>query len=157
MPTIELHTHIDAPQDRVFDLARSIDAHMASTGRSGEEAVAGRTSGLIECGETVTWRATHFLVRQTLTVRITAMERPYRFTDEMTDGAFAAMKHTHTFVPEGNGTIMIDEFTFQAPWGLLGRLAERCFLTAYMRKFLQQRAHVLKSIAEGEAWREYLR
>lgn len=156
MPTIELRTHIDAPPERVFDLARSIDAHRASTGRSREEAVAGRTSGLIEGGETVTWRATHFFVRQTLTVRITTMERPYRFTDEMIDGAFASMNHTHTFVPEGNGTAMIDEFTFQAPWGLLGRLAERWFLTTYMRKFLQQRALALKSMAEGRTWRNYL-
>ena len=31
MPLIQLETKIEAPQERVFDLARSIDAHMAST------------------------------------------------------------------------------------------------------------------------------
>jgi hypothetical protein len=31
MPLIQLETKIEAPQERVFDLARSIDAHLAST------------------------------------------------------------------------------------------------------------------------------
>ena len=31
MPLIELETQINAPMERVFDLARSIDAHMKST------------------------------------------------------------------------------------------------------------------------------
>ncbi len=50
MPLIELSTGIRAPIERVFDLARSIDAHVASTGQTRERAVAGRTSGLIELG-----------------------------------------------------------------------------------------------------------
>ena len=46
MPLIQIETKIVAPQERVFDLARSIDAHMASTRGTHEKAVAGRTSGL---------------------------------------------------------------------------------------------------------------
>jgi hypothetical protein len=52
MPTIELITPINAPIDRVFDLARSIDLHMESTKQTGEKAIAGRISGLIELDET---------------------------------------------------------------------------------------------------------
>ena len=47
---IRLETQIDAPQERVFDLARSIDAHLASTEGTRERAIGGRTSGLIEMG-----------------------------------------------------------------------------------------------------------
>jgi hypothetical protein len=60
MPKIELTTHINAPIGRVFDLSRSIDLHMESTKKTGEKAIAGKTSGLIELGETVIWRAKHF-------------------------------------------------------------------------------------------------
>ena len=66
MPVIELTTYIEAPIERVFDLARSVDAHTASTSQSKERAVAGRTSGLIEQDETVTWEATHFGIKQSL-------------------------------------------------------------------------------------------
>ncbi len=66
MTRIELSTHINAPIERCFDLARSIDLHMESTKQTGEQAIAGRTSGLIGLGETVTWRAKHLGVWQTL-------------------------------------------------------------------------------------------
>jgi hypothetical protein len=60
MPKIELFTEINAPIEKVLDLARSIDLHMESTKKTGEMAIAGKTSGLIGFGETVTWRALHF-------------------------------------------------------------------------------------------------
>jgi len=39
----------------VFDLIRNIDFHKISTKKSNEEAIAGKTSGLIALNETVTW------------------------------------------------------------------------------------------------------
>jgi len=62
---------INAPIERCFDLARDIDFHQRSLTDTGERAIGGVTSGLIALGETVTWEATHFGVRQRLTVRIT--------------------------------------------------------------------------------------
>ena len=156
MPIIQLHTSIQAPIERVFDLARSIDAHMASTSPTGERAVAGRTSGLIEAGETVTWEATHFWIRQRLTVRITKMERPDRFEDEMVSGAFASMYHQHIFEEQDGSTEMTDLFEFRAPLGILGRITESLFLTRYMKQFLVKRNQRLKEMAESGAWREFL-
>lgn len=156
MPVIELETEISAPIERVFDLARSIDAHMLSTGSSRERAIGGRTRGLIEFRETVTWEATHFGVRQQLTAEITALERPFLFEDVMQKGAFSSMKHRHLFEPIANGTRMRDEFHFRAPLGILGRIAEATFLTAYMRRFLIRRNQVLKEVAESEQWRNFL-
>ena len=97
MPTIELATSIAAPIERVFDLARSIDLHTSSTSSTGERAVAGITSGLIGAGQEVTWRARHFGVWQSLTVRVTVFERPTHFADAMLRGAFHSMEHHHHF------------------------------------------------------------
>jgi ligand-binding SRPBCC domain-containing protein len=154
--TIELRTFIAAPRERVFDLSRSIDLHTRSMARTREEAVAGRTSGLIGLGETVTWRARHFGVRQRLTVRITGCERPRWFRDELVRGAFATMVHDHHFDPVDGGTEMRDVFRFSAPAGPLGRLVERLVLTAYMTRLLGERNAAIKSIAEGEEWRRML-
>ena len=80
---IRIQTVVRAPQALVFDLARSVDVHQASTSQTEEEAIAGKTEGLMELGDEVTWRARHFGVRQTLTSRITAFERPNHFRDSM--------------------------------------------------------------------------
>lgn len=148
MPIIELATHINAPIARCFDLARSIDMHIDSMQQSGETAVAGRTSGLIELGETVTWRAKHFGIWQTLTVRITEMEPFNYFTDEMVEGAFKNFRHEHYFYPINNQTLMKDIFSFDAPIGFLGIIANFLFLKRYMRKLLEQRNELVKQEAE---------
>jgi ligand-binding SRPBCC domain-containing protein len=156
MPLIELATQIQAPIDRVFDLARSIDAHIASTVGTDERAVAGRTAGLIELGEMVTWEARHLGIKQRLTVRITAFERPVLFADEMVNGAFASMRHTHQFSENSDGTLMKDKFCFSAPFGLLGQMVERLFLTRYMTQFLFKRGQALKRLAESDEWQRFL-
>ena len=156
MPLIELESAINAPIERVFDLARSIDAHTHSTSQTGERAIAGCTTGLIGMGDTVTWEARHFGVRQQLTVRITAFDRPRMFSDEMVSGAFKSMRHTHSFAAEGTKTKMTDQFEFTAPLGMLGRIAELAFLTRYMTRFLETRNRALKRMAESEEWKHFL-
>ena len=148
MVKIRLVTTIHAPRERVFDLARNIDAHMESTGKTKERAVDGVTTGLIGLGETVTWEARHFGIRQRLKVQITEFEYPAMFKDEMVFGAFKSMKHTHRFEEIPNGTEMVDEFEFKSPMGILGRVAECVFLRRYMEFFLIQRNAVLKEMAE---------
>jgi ligand-binding SRPBCC domain-containing protein len=157
MPTIELATSIAAPIERVFDLARSIELHTNSTSSTGERAVAGVTSGLIGPGQEVAWRARHFGVWQSLAVSITAFERPTHFADTMLRGAFRRMDHHHHFEPSQVGTIMRDVFTYEAPLGILGRIADFLFLERYMRSFLIERNRVIKATAESDAWNQYVR
>lgn len=152
MVTIELETWIDAPVERVFDLSRSIDLHAEAASTTDEQAVAGRTSGLIELGETVTWSAVHFGVRQRLTVEITQLDHPSFFVDEMLAGAFKSMRHRHDFISADGGTLMKDTFEFEAPLWVLGWIAEAVVLRAYMRRFLEERNAQLKDIAEGDEW-----
>lgn len=153
---IELTTAIAAPPERVFDLARSIDAHEQSTEGTQERAIAGVTRGLIGMGDEVTWEARHFGVKQRLTVRITGFERPSRFQDIMVSGAFKRMKHDHEFKAQPPGTLMMDRFEFESPFGILGRVVDRLFLSGYMRRFLVRRNQVLKNLAESEDWRKFV-
>jgi ligand-binding SRPBCC domain-containing protein len=127
MPRLEIVTEIAAPIGRVFDLARSIDVHQQSQTRHREKAVAGRTSGLIEAGETVTWEAVHFGIRQRLTSRIDSMNRPRHFRDSMVAGAFRSFVHDHHFEEIPGGTRMTDVFEYVAPLGVLGRVGGRAF------------------------------
>lgn len=149
MPKIELITSIHAPIEKVFDLSRSIDLHMESTKQTGEQAIAGKTSGLIGLGETVTWRAKHFGIWQTLSSKITEFDRPNLFVDEMVSGAFKSIRHDHHFTAWGDQTIMKDIFEFESPLGILGRIFNKLTLTRYMTKLLKERNRVIKKVAES--------
>lgn len=148
MPTIELHTRINAPIEKVFNLSRSIDLHMESTKQTGEQAIAGRTSGLIELGETVTWRAKHFGIRQNLTSKITEFNSPTLFVDEMVSGAFKSFRHEHHFSQVDGQTLMKDIFVFESPLGVLGKLFNWLTLKKYMTNLLETRNKVIKEAAE---------
>jgi ligand-binding SRPBCC domain-containing protein len=149
MPRIELITIINAPVAKVFDLARDIGLHMESTKQTGEKAIAGKTSGLIELGETVTWRAKHFGIWQNLTSKITEFDRPNFFLDEMVKGAFKSFRHEHHFSTVDGYTTMKDTFVFESPLGVLGRLFNLLVLTKYMTKLLVERNRVIKEVAES--------
>lgn len=145
---IELSTPINAPLNTCFNLARSIDIHVDSMAKTKETAIAGRVSGLIEFGESVTWRAKHFGVWHTLTSKITGFDFPNSFTDEMVTGAFKSFKHQHLFFSQNDGTLMIDIFEFESPFGIFGKLANVLFLKNYLHKLLQNRNKLIKEIAE---------
>lgn len=150
MPVIRLEMWINADPQVVFDLSRSIDLHQISTSRTGEKAIGGRLSGLIELGEHVTWRAKHLGVVQKLTAHITAFNSPHYFSDEQVKGAFKSFKHEHLFEKQGEGTLMTDIFNYTSPLGILGRIADKLFLYEYMKRFLLERNETIKEYAEGE-------
>lgn len=156
MPAIHLVTTINAPIERVFDLSRSIDLHQQSMLHTNEKAIGGRTTGLISVDETVTWQAKHLLALRTLTVRISEMYFPDYFIDEMVEGDFALMKHTHQFETIPSGTKMLDEFVFENPYGFIGKLFNYVFLTQYMRQLLTKRNKVIKEFAETTKWKTVL-
>ena len=150
MSRIYLETIIKADINKVFDLARSIDLHQNSTSKTKEKAIAGRTSGLIEENETVTWRAKHLGIYQTHTSKIISMTKPYEFTDIMLKGTFKSFRHQHIFRQDNKNTIMKDILEFESPYGIIGKLFNRFFLKNYMRNFLLERNAMIKKIAELE-------
>ena len=154
MAKFRIVTEIAAPVEACFDLSRDIDFHSRSMAGTGERAVAGRTSGLIELGESVTWEARHLGVRQRLTSQITAFDRPAHFRDEMTRGAFRSFAHDHRFETRDGWTVMTDEVEFRSPFGPLGWLVDRLFLTGYLRRLLAGRAEAIKREAEAIARRQ---
>ena len=156
MPTLHLTTFIAAPVQVVFDLARHIGVNKESMSTFKEEAVAGTRFGLIEKDETVTWKAKHFFKKRFLLVKITEMKKPEMFTDEQLQGDFKMMKHEHHFKPCENGTIVIDLFHFESPYGMLGRWFNTFYLTKYLKRLLEQRNKTIKEFAESDRWRKLL-
>ena len=150
MPKIVHKLIINVPKEICFDLARNVEVHTKTTSHTNEKAVGGVKTGLLEQGDTVTWKATHFCIRQRLTAKIVSMERPNQFKDTMVKGAFESFIHTHDFLEVPEGTLMMDTFEYKSPFGILGILADKLFLERYMKKFIISRSMELKKIAEKD-------
>ena len=149
MPFIALATLIRAAPGVVFDLARDAQLHAESARETGERIVAGRAYGLWKLGDEITFEGVHLGVRQRLSARIVEFERPFRFRDQMTRGAFAALSHTHVFQPlPGNCTRMIDLIEWRAPFGFMGAFASDKLVETHLKRFLRRRAWHLKARAE---------
>jgi ligand-binding SRPBCC domain-containing protein len=149
---IVIETEIAAPPELCFDLARDVEAHAESAAFSRERVVApGRTAGLLELGDLVTFEGVHFGLRQRVTARITLLERPHRFDDELIRSAFLWLRHRHEFEPAGGGTLMRDTLEWRSPAGPLGVLADKLFIASHMRRFVTRKQLALKRIAEARA------
>ena len=149
MTTIHLITKINASKQIAFDTARDIDLHQKSAATSNEKAIAGITNGLINCGETVTWRGKHFGFYLTHKSRITSMELYDYFVDEMEKGKFKTFKHQHFFEEKNGITIMKDHLQYETPFGIFGKLFDVLFLKTHLTQFLLERNKILKETAEN--------
>lgn len=156
MQTIRLTTWIDAPMERCFKLSLNVDLHVASTRSAGERVVDGSATGVLGAGGLVTWSGRHFGIRFSHTSIIDACRPPMYFRDVMVTGVFDFFEHEHHFAVMDDGTRMRDEIRFAAPYGLLGRIAERMVLRRHLIAMLKQRNAFIKRTAESNEWRRYL-
>lgn len=67
------------------------------------------------------------------------------------------MVHDHAFGENSAGTLMLDRFEFESPFGILGKVVDRVFLSRYMRGFIVRRNEALKRLAESDEWHRYIR
>jgi ligand-binding SRPBCC domain-containing protein len=156
MPNIILETQINSDIETCFDLSRSIDLHKISTAKTNEIAIDGTISGLINLNEFVTWKATHFGIRQKLTSRISAFDSPRYFRDEQIKGIFKFIIHDHYFESQNGITIMKDNFNFQSSFGFLGEIFDKYILKKYLTELLIQRNIIIKEFAETQKWKTIL-
>ena len=149
MGSLHLDTVINVPLERCFDLARSIEVHCETAAFTDERAVEpGRTSGLLEHGDTVVFEARHLGFRQRLVAEVVEFEPPHRFVDEMRRGAFQSLRHEHRFEAVDGGTLMRDRLDWKVPGGPLGLIVDRLIVTPHMRWFLTSKQGNLKRYAE---------
>jgi ligand-binding SRPBCC domain-containing protein len=152
MTRIELETLMDAQVNICFDLARSVELHQISTASTKEKAISGRTKGLCEKDDTITWRAKHFGLYHELTMTITEMNSPIFFEDVMVKGIFKSIRHRHHFCQHERFVVMRDVFEYQVPYGIFGLIFNKLILYRYMTRLLLKRNQTIKEFAEQENW-----
>lgn len=74
----------------------------------------------------------------------------------MVRGMFQRFSHDHYFETKNDLTVMSDVMEFQAPFGFVGRLAEKMALREHLRSLLEKRNYCIKRVAESDEWKKYL-
>ncbi|MBX2916640.1 MAG: hypothetical protein KF856_15330 [Cyclobacteriaceae bacterium] len=150
MTKIELSTHIFAPIDRCFDLARSIELNSNPTVKDFDHKI---IRGLLEPGQRIQ-RVTYYLGRQYHSeIELKRCAKPYFFSDEMKVGPFRTFVHDHFFYEFPGETVMVDNVYFQSPWGLIGETADTLLIRRHLLLMLKRRNKAIKQYAEGNTWK----
>jgi hypothetical protein len=138
---------IDAPLERCFDLARSIDVHVYTARGISGKAIAGKTSGLADLGDTTTWSARFFGLRFRVTTKVVTMKKPFGFSERLERGLFKRFEHDYALRDLGNGvTELEDAFIFESPCGWVGKLFDRFVLQKVMRETMESRLDDIKHL-----------
>ena len=152
MSIIHLTSFISAPIDRVFDLSRNLTIYKNVFQNRNEKFSSGAGSTLVSHGETISFHAKHGGKIRVVTLRITAMERPYSYTEEQVKGDLEYYKHDHHFKTTVNGTIMIDIIDFAGPKDFIGKFFGRIYFKRYVEVLVRKRNEVIRQYAETEKW-----
>jgi ligand-binding SRPBCC domain-containing protein len=156
MKVITNEVEIHAPIQRVFDLARSIELHAKSAEAVHEEIVDGVNRGLAGLGDETTWYGRYLGFMQTITFQVSAWTPPGYFQTSMVRGPFSRVNHHYLFCASGEVTTMSNVLSYAVPYGVVGTIVDVILLRGHLKRFLAERARVLKAVAEGDDWRRYL-
>ncbi len=145
--------HVNAPIERCFLLSTSIDLVRQTLQM---RPVSGKTSGLIEDGDQLLWRGWKFGIPAMHETLITGYTRPTFFQDTMGRGYFRHFQHDHHFHFIDGQTTMWDVVRFSLPFGMPGHLIGKQIVVPHVLSLLNSRFDLIKRLAEGEEWRQYL-
>jgi len=73
--------------------------------------------------------------------RIALWDPPHRFIDEQLRGPYRLWRHTHTFEPRGNATLMRDHVEYRAP---IWKLSHALIVRRDVRGIFEYRQRVLR-------------
>lgn len=158
MPQIERTVEVHAPLGRVFAFVTDIRNHSRVAPPETQEELLDAGDTPLRVGTIVRLRARYGGIRWTLTSRITAFDPPgplhpdtAYFRDEQVQGPFALWRHDHWFAATSDGgTRLTDRFTYAAPLGPLGRIAERIWLNDRLRRLMEHLQATEKRLLEEE-------
>ena len=158
MPVIERTVDIQAPIGRVFAFATDARNHSLVAPPETKERLLDPGDNPLRLGSIVRFSARFGLVRWTLSSRITAFIAPdpakpvyATFQDQQVRGPFSVWIHDHIYEATAASTTRVtDRFTYSAPLGPLGWIADQLWLTSTLSRFMEYFQEAEKRILEME-------
>jgi len=146
---------VRAPIERCF----SLSTHLAIVEMTlAMRPVSGRLTGAVAAGDTVRWRGWKWGLLHFHESLIEAFDPPVFFRDRMLAGRFAAFEHDHSLKELADGSVLLrDEVRFGMRWGAAGLMMGRRIVLPHIRKLMRDRFALIKRMAEGDEWRDYVK
>ena len=148
--------HVNAPIERCFLLSTSLELVQRTSKMHLAGKQSTRTSGLVERGDKLLWRGWILSLPQFHESVITKYERPDYFQDAMARGRFKRFEHDHFFAETGGQTVLKEKVRFSLPLRWATRSLGQHIVTPHIARLLRHRLELLKRVAEGEEWKNYL-
>lgn len=145
--------HVQAPLERCFLLSTNLEL-VAETLRM--RPLSGKSTGQVAMGDTILWAGWKFGLPQMHESRITAYQPPVYFQDTMARGRFKTFQHDHHFTEIDGHTLLQEKLRFSLPGGWLGAQVAKHVMVPYISRLIRKRFYLLKKLAEGQGWRQYL-
>lgn len=95
---------------------------------------------VMESGTLIDYRLRLHWIPVRWRTEIAEWEPPHRFVDQQLRGPYRLWRHTHTFEPTSDGTLMTDSVEYSVPGG---RLINRWFVEPDLRKIFSWRRKCL--------------
>lgn len=168
-------TSIQAPLDRVWALSTRVELVRETLGMTLTEGPDRTSSGFIRGGSRVVWKGWKFGLPTEHHTLITGFEPPHEaasgknttlrreawFQDSQEHGRFAFFQHDHAFrelrsEAGTTATLLGDHVRFALPWMTGGSLAAAVLMRPYVVALVRRRFQVIKELAEGEGWRQWV-
>jgi ligand-binding SRPBCC domain-containing protein len=154
--TVSDSIHIHAPIERCFLLSTSLELVQQVLEMRPVEGGSRKTSGFVVGGDRIEWRGWLFGLPQVHESLITRYERPNFFQDTMARGRFERFQHDHRFTEIDGHTLLVDKLRFSLPFGWPGKIMARHVIVPHISGLLRRRMQLLKRVAEGSEWKQYL-
>jgi len=154
--TVSDSIHIHASIERCFLLSTSLELVEQVLEMRPMEGGSRKTAGFVVGGDRIEWRGWLFGLPQVHESLITRYERPNFFQDTMARGRFERFQHDHRFTEIDGHTLLVDKLRFSLPFGWPGKIMARHVIVPHISGLLRRRMQLLKRVAEGSEWKQYL-
>ena len=148
MKLFELNSEvvINEPLDRVFPFFADARNLQRITPPWLNFEVTSPTPIEMKTGQTIDYRLKVHGIPMRWRSEITEWQPPHRFVDEQLTGPYALWHHTHTFVADGDETIMRDRVRYRIGFGPLGALANELLVRRDVEGIFDYRAERVRAL-----------
>jgi 8-oxo-dGTP diphosphatase len=147
VPVLRSTVLLDAAPETVAGLLRDADVAAAALGRAGHRWIAGPR--LLKPGDEVRVAAR---VLPGVRLRLCTVVESISvdgMVSTLVAGPLRALRHRVTLTPTGAGTLLLDELSWVAPLGVVGRAGDVVLLRGLMLRLLAARSAVLRERAQA--------
>jgi ligand-binding SRPBCC domain-containing protein len=142
---------LDAPIDRVFEVFADAGNLEALTPPLLNFQIVSDLPIEMRVGAVIEYRLRVHAVPVFWRTRIVEWDPPHRFADMQERGPYALWHHTHSFLADGETTLMRDQVRWRIGFGIAGELARRLFVNNDLERIFDFRREAITELLPPSA------